>query len=227
MALKILILFLDPILLALNLKKINKADLIFHLAGENRPADLIDFQKGNVEFTKKIIDTLKLNNLATPIIFASSTQAVKDNEYGKSKLNAEELLLNYSKETKASVCIYRLTNVFGKWCKPNYNSVVATFCHSIINNKKLKINSAEANVCLVYIDNVCDHFTQTAKALLKHNAGEAITKHYLEVEPQWNITVLELANILEDFHASRINGLIPDVGSGFEAGALGNIFELL
>jgi UDP-2-acetamido-2,6-beta-L-arabino-hexul-4-ose reductase len=198
------------------LEKFIKADIIFHLAGENRPQNLIDFKKGNVEFTKKMIDALQLHNLATPIIFASSTQAVKDNEYGKSKLIAEELLLNYSKETKAPVCIYRLTNVFGKWCKPNYNSVVATFCHSIINNNKLKIDSDEANVCLVYIDHVCDHFTQTAKTLLELNAGEALTENYYEVKPQRNITILKLANILKEFHSSRMNGLIPDVGSGFE-----------
>mgnify|MGYP001437138321 CR=1 FL=1 len=113
--------------------KIKKSNFIFHLAGVNRPETENEFSE-NASLTKKLIKILKEEKLSLPIIYTSSSKIQNNDAYGKSKLHAEELLKNYQKVNKCPVIIYRLTNVFGKWCKPNYNSVVATFCHNIANN---------------------------------------------------------------------------------------------
>ena len=139
---------------------IKKADLIFHLAGVNRPENREDFANVNTQLTEDICNILKSNKRTTSIIFSSTSQVNENNDYGKSKLEAEAVLLNHSKENKSKVYIFRLNNVFGKWCKPNYNSVVATFCHNISNGLDIKINDPKSTLKLNYIDDVVDEFLQ-------------------------------------------------------------------
>ena len=137
---------------------INEADYIFHLAGVNRPFREEEFYKGNSDFTKLLCDLIEKAKRDIPIVVSSSTQAKRDNDYGKSKKLAEEYLFEYSKRTGNRVNLYRLPNVFGKWCKPNYNSVVATFCYNIANDLPITINDRDHNMILVYIDDVIYEF---------------------------------------------------------------------
>ena len=140
------------------LAKTVKADFIYHLAGVNRPENDAEFKEGNTDFTSLIINELIACDKKTPIVFTSSTQAELDNAYGLSKAGAESLLKIYQDTAGADVFIYRLPNVFGKWCRPNYNSAVATFCYNTINNLPIMVNNAEAKLNLVYIDDVCNNF---------------------------------------------------------------------
>ena len=129
---------------------IKKADFIFHLAGENRPKDLKKFKKNNILLTEKICNIARRVN-SVPICFSSSTQALLNNSYGKSKMSAEKIIHNYSKKTSQNTYIYRLPGVFGKWSKPNYNSVVSTFCNNIANDIDIYVHDTNAVIELVYI----------------------------------------------------------------------------
>ena len=131
------------------------ADLVIHLAGVNRTDDDVNFKKGNVDLTKKIVEILKQNK-QSPIFFASSIQAELANPYGKSKREAELLISNYSDETKSKSIIMRYPNLFGKWCKPNYNSVVATFCHNVAHSKEIVVHDPKKEINLHYIDDLCN-----------------------------------------------------------------------
>src|SRR5690554_6859027 len=117
-----------------------EANFVFHLAGVNRPKEQSEFMEGNFGFTSKLLDCLKKHNNSCPIMLASSIQAELDNPYGASKKAGEDLLFDYGRENGADVLIYRFPNVFGKWCRPNYNSAVATFCNNIANNLPIKVN---------------------------------------------------------------------------------------
>ncbi|HOF53657.1 MAG TPA: NAD-dependent epimerase/dehydratase family protein, partial [Bacilli bacterium] len=118
---------------------IKAADFIIHLAGINRPLSKAEFYDGNTNFTKALVDIIKKSGRTIPLLFSSTTQAELDNDYGVSKRMAEDYLFSFMEETENPVIIYRLTNVFGKWCKPNYNSVVATFCHNVANDLPIQI----------------------------------------------------------------------------------------
>ena len=131
---------------------IDQASIIFHLAGANRPTHDGEFKSDNIDLTRKIVNRLKDTNKKKKIIFSSSTQSKKLNNYGKSKAEAEMLLKKLSKKKNLTTIIYRLTNVFGKWSRPNYNSVVSTFCFNILNSKKLKIDDPETSLKLIYIE---------------------------------------------------------------------------
>lgn len=131
---------------------IQKADFIYHFAGVNRPKNDSEFTKGNADLTSIIIELLKESGNQTPILLSSSTQSEKDNPYGKSKKAAENIVLEYGKNAKSYV--YRFPNLFGKWCRPNYNSVVATFCYNIAHDIPIQINAPEAVLTLAYIDDV-------------------------------------------------------------------------
>ncbi|WP_321777755.1 NAD-dependent epimerase/dehydratase family protein [Sulfurimonas sp.] len=137
---------------------LKEVDFIFHLAGVNRPERINEFYEGNASFTKNIIDILIKNNKKTPILLSSSTQVILDNDYGRSKLEAENILLDYSKKMNVNIYIYRLPNVFGKWCKPNYNSVLATWCYNIANDLEIQVNNKETKLSLVYVDDVIKSF---------------------------------------------------------------------
>ena len=131
-----------------------EADFIVHLAGVNRPKEIKEFYDGNGELTKKIVGFLKEANKNTTILITSSTHAILDNDYGKSKKQSEDALIKYSDECNAKVYIFRLPNLFGKWCKPNYNSAVATFCYNIAHDLEVWVNDPAIELNLVYIDDV-------------------------------------------------------------------------
>src|SRR5699024_3293036 len=127
-------------------------DFVFHLAGVNRPKEEADFMKGNFGFTSELLELLEKNENKAPVLITSSIQAELDNPYGKSKKAGEDLMFEYSKNTGAEVLVYRFSNLFGKWSKPNYNTVVATFCYNIAREIPIQINDREAEICLCYID---------------------------------------------------------------------------
>ena len=188
---------------------VKKCDFIVHLAGVNRAIDEISFREGNTDLTKKIAKTLQDHKLKTPIIYSSSTQAALKNSYGSSKKLAEDALIQLSKTNGNLIYNYRLPNVFGKWCKPNYNSVVATFCYNIINDLPIKVNKAEAIVNLVYVDDVVREFIDVIK---RDDPVEGLDA--LNVNPSYQITVGELVNILTLFKESRSSAIIERVGDG-------------
>jgi UDP-2-acetamido-2,6-beta-L-arabino-hexul-4-ose reductase len=189
------------------LTAVKTADFIFHLAGTNRPKNDSEFETGNSGLTQKIIDTLEENSLVTPVMLSSSTQAECDNAYGKSKAAAETALENYALRCGAKIFIYRFPNVFGKWCKPNYNSFVATFCHNIASGKDISIHDPAAAVTLVYIDDVCIELIsllQTSSVSGNHS-----------VRPEYETTVGEVAELLYKFKESRHTLITESVGTGF------------
>ena len=141
----------DPALLDLYCKN---ADFVFNLAGVNRPQDPKEFMEGNFGFATVLLETLKKYNNTCPIMISSSIQAELNNPYGESKKAGEDLVFAYGKETGAKVYVYRFTNVFGKWCRPNYNSAIATFCHNIARDLPIQVNDPSVNMRLVYIDDV-------------------------------------------------------------------------
>ena len=188
---------------------LEKTDLIIHLAGINRPKQESEFQTGNVDFTAKLLDSLYAQKLKTPIIFASSIQANLENPYGQSKKAAEALLKEYSEKTNAKVIIYRLQNVFGKWCKPNYNSAVATFCHNISRNLPISISDVNAQLTLIYIDDLVDAF------LSEIDSSRTGGFLYKEVNPNYTITLGKLVQMLESFKSFRQDLFSPDFADEF------------
>ena len=136
----------------------NEAEFVFHLAGVNRPENDDEFMEGNFGFTSVLLNKLREAENLAPVLITSSTQACLDNAYGRSKKAGEELMFSYSRQTGADVYVYRLTNVFGKWSRPNYNSVVATFCNNIAAGLPIKVNDPSVVMKLIYIDDVVDEF---------------------------------------------------------------------
>ncbi|UOG59305.1 UDP-2-acetamido-2,6-beta-L-arabino-hexul-4-ose reductase [Leptospira noguchii] len=184
---------------------ISEVDFIFHLAGVNRPKEILEFKKVNTDLTESICSLLKEKNKKTPILFSSSIQATLNNEYGKSKLEAEDFLKRLQSENGNPVFIFRLPNVFGKWCRPNYNSVIATFCHNIARDLPVKINDPDTNIVLAYIDDVVDKFISIIKNPSQNFDQNLIT---------YKITLGELYKILQSFKQSRKDLIIPNVGTG-------------
>lgn len=187
---------------------LKEVDFIFHLAGVNRPRNKDDFYKGNRDFTKQLVHLLKNEKRNPTILFSSSTQAVLENDYGRSKFDAEKLLLDYSVESKAQVYIFRLPNVFGKWSIPNYNSVIATWCYNITNNLNIRIDYPEKELTLVYIDDVVKSFLS--------KIYDDDTKTYIEIKRQYKKNLKQIAELLYQFRDIRESLVIPKVGSGFE-----------
>lgn len=184
---------------------VKTADFIYHLAGVNRPVDDKEFSTGNHGLTQQIVDVLIENKLRTPVMVSSSTQATRDNLYGASKAAAEDAILKYAELTKAAYYIYRFPNVFGKWCRPNYNSFVATFCHNIASGQDIQVNDPKAAVTLVYIDDVC---SELLSLLDNRESG------YCEVKTQYQTTVGDVAETLHAFKNSRQNLISEAVGTG-------------
>ena len=193
---------------------VSEADFVFHLAGVNRPLDPTEFLVGNIELTRKLTGFLTDRGRPIPIVFASSIQAEQDNPYGKSKRVAEDALLAYRGATDSSVYIYRLPNVFGKWCRPNYNSVVATFCHNIARDVPITINDATTSVSLVYVEDLIEEF---GRVFQHHSTGGsvALPGPYRDVTPTYATTVGELAAAISSFKQSRVSLTIDRVGTGF------------
>jgi len=195
-------------------KKIQSADFIFHLAGENRSTAEDDFTNNNHIFTKLICDELIKINSKAIVLFSSSTQATKNNVYGQSKKLAEDELLNLQATNKNPVLIYRLPGIFGKWAKPNYNSVVATFCHNIANNKEIKINNGDSLLELSFIDDVVEDFINAL------DNRETIFKEakalYKKPSATYEITVNELAVLINKFKGNRSICKIDNIANGLE-----------
>jgi len=186
---------------------IKDTDFVVHLAGENRPKDEKDFDVVNAGLTMSICDALRSLGENTPIILASSTQAKFDNAYGKSKLDAESSVKALEIDTGCPVHVYRLPGVFGKWCKPNYNSVVATFCHNISHDLPVQVNNPDFELSLVYIDDVVKEFVKVIQ-------GEGGGEKELSVQPEYKIKLGDLADQIKRFKESRDSLIIEKVGSG-------------
>lgn len=183
-----------------------ECEFVLHLAGVNRPKDPNEYKEGNFELTLKLLQNLKKHQNNCPVMLASSTQARLDNPYGKSKLAGEELLLRHGEQTGAKILIYRFTNVFGKWCLPNYNSVVATFCYNMANGIPLIINGRETVLKLIYIDDVVDELIRALDG--RENRGDA---GFCYVHPEYTVSLGEIVDLLQEFKNSRMNKKIPDM----------------
>jgi UDP-2-acetamido-2,6-beta-L-arabino-hexul-4-ose reductase len=184
------------------------ADFVFHIAGVNRPVDERDFVKGNVDLTAALCAALQDSGARVPIAYTSSIQATLETPYGRSKREAETILRAHAAKTGAALYVLRLPNVFGKWARPQYNSVVATFCHNIARSLPITIHDPASAVKLVYIDDVVERLV----GLL---GIPSVAGDLLEVEPLYKTTVGELASTLRSFADSRKSLVIPAVGTGF------------
>jgi UDP-2-acetamido-2,6-beta-L-arabino-hexul-4-ose reductase len=187
-----------------------RADLIFHLAGVNRPERVEEFRTGNFDLTRQISDALRRLDRAPLLVFSSSTQATIDNPYGLSKRQAEEAVFDFGGETGTSVFVFRLHGVFGKWCRPNYNSVVATFCHNTARDLPIAISDPTREIELVYVDDVVRAFIGIMDGHLPVSDG----KYYLAT-PTRRITLGTLAETIRGFRESRISLALPDVSDPF------------
>lgn len=188
---------------------LKEADFIFHLAGVNRPKELSEYMQGNFGFTSQLLDTLKKYNNNCPVMISSSIQATLNNPYGISKKAGEDLLFEYSKATGAKVLVYRFPNVFGKWCRPNYNSAVATFCHNIANDLPIQVNDREVIMNLVYIDDV------VAELINALNNKEYKVGEYNEVKVSHRITLGKIVDLIYSFKNSREQRTVPDMSDEF------------
>lgn len=210
------------------------ADLVYHLAGVNRPPSAEEFRRGNVGLTAALCDALLRTGRPTPVVFASSIQAELDNPYGVSKREAEAVLAEYADRTGAAVAIFRLANVFGKWCRPNYNSVVATFCYNIARGLPIAISDPAREVRLVHVDDVVRAFLEafsdqlpvTVHGISSTNHCVPLTDHrslitahprvsYYEAHPIYTVTLGRLAELIRSFRESRRSLLAPGFGDPF------------
>jgi UDP-2-acetamido-2,6-beta-L-arabino-hexul-4-ose reductase len=189
-------------------------DYVFHLAGVNRPQDPQEFVTGNADLTQTlcavVADIAAKTGKRVPVVYTSSIQAARDNPYGLSKRTAEDALFALQTERAVPVHVFRLPNVFGKWCKPNYNSAVATFCHNIARGLPIQVNDPIAPVTLVYVDNVISRFLE----LMDGADTAADANGFASVTPQYTTTVGELALHIQAFRESRTTLITDRVGTG-------------
>jgi len=190
-------------------KLIKGVDFIFHLAGVNRPKNDDEFKQGNTDLTVDLCAAIEASGRKIPVIYSSSIQAELDNPYGESKLAAEQALLDFSERVDSPVYIFRLPNVFGKWCKPNYNSAVATFCYNIAHDLPVQINDPSAVIRLVYVDDVVNRFISIME-------GATTKEAYCDVDPVYKITVGDLVEKINTFKLSRENLITERVGTGLD-----------
>lgn len=186
------------------------ADFVFHLAGVNRPKDETEFMAGNAGFASTLLDTLKRCGNRCPVVLSSSIQATQDNPYGRSKKAGEELFFAYAKETGAKVYVYRFPNLFGKWCRPNYNSVVATFCYHVARNEPIQINDPDTQLTLAYIDDVVEELLCALQDQASIDAAG-----YGTVPVTHTVTLGDIAARLYEYRESRRTLLVPEVGDAF------------
>lgn len=186
---------------------LEKADIVYHLAGVNRPQIAEEFEIGNAGFTREICGILRGLGRTPVIVMSSSIQAGLENPYGVSKRHAEDALREFVDQSGAQVRIYRLKNVFGKWCRPNYNSVVATFCHNVANDLPIQISDPSRELELVYVDDV-------VKAFLAELPFHPGSSGYSEI-PSVKLTLGDLAGRIQSFHDMRTNLLTPDFAVRF------------
>lgn len=184
-------------------------EFVYHLAGVNRPEKEEDFMKGNFGFTSTLLEKLKKYNNKSTVLITSSIQAALDNPYGKSKKAGEDLMFEYEKQTGAKAIVYRLPNVFGKWCRPNYNSAVATFCNNIARGLEIKVNDPEVIMNLVYIDDVVEEFIGAleGKEHIENSFGYITTVHKIKLG--------EIVDLIYSFKESRKNLMLPNMKDEF------------
>lgn len=182
-----------------------ECEFVFHLAGVNRPKDTAEFMEGNFGFTSILLESLKKNNNKSPILITSSTQAENDSPYGISKKAGEDLIFTYGKVNCVKTFVYRLPNVFGKWCKPNYNSAVATFCNNIANDLPIIVNDPNVTMNLVYIDDVVNEFINAIAG------NENRQNDFCNVKTVYTTKLGDIANVIKSFKDSRDNKYIPDM----------------
>lgn len=203
------------------------ADFVFNLAGVNRPKDQEEFMKGNFGFASTLLDTLKKYENKAPVMLSSSIQASLEgrfagSEYGKSKLAGEELFRRYSEETGAKVLIYRFPNLFGKWCRPNYNSAVATFSNNIANDLPIQVNDRSTELELLYIDDLVEEL------LLALNGQEhRDEKGFCYCPVTFHVTLGEIVDLLYSFKKSRQDLSVPDMSDGFTKRLYANYLSYL
>ena len=189
-----------------------KADFVFNLAGVNRPKETAEFMQGNFGFASELLDTLKKHNNTCPVMLSSSIQATLigryDSDYGRSKKAGEELFFKYSEETGAKVLVYRFPNLFGKWCRPNYNSAVATFCNNTANDLPITVNDRNTVLELLYID---DLVAEMLDALENHEHRCADDTKYCIVPTTHKVTLGEIVNLLEQFKNQPKTLLMPEI----------------
>ena len=182
-----------------------QADFVFHLAGVNRPENEEDFMKGNFGFTSTLLESLKKHENHAPVMISSSIQAALDNPYGKSKKAGEDLIFSYGKENDVKVLVYRFPNLFGKWCRPNYNSAVATFCHNIANDLPITVNNREHPMTLCYIDDV------VAELVAALSGAETKDGEFCKVPCEHKITLGEIADLIYLFSEQKNSLVMPEI----------------
>ena len=199
-----------------------EADFIFHLAGVNRPENSEDFKKGNVGFSEQLLSLLKKHKNTCPVLLSSSVQATLEgryagSEYGKSKLLGEELFFAYGKETGAEVFVYRFPNLFGKWCRPNYNSAVATFCHNMAHDLPIQVNDRNTELELLYIDDLLESFLGVLNGKVSHCEYQGVRTvpdengRYCFVPTTFFVTLGEIVDLLEQFKKQPQTLLMPEL----------------
>jgi UDP-2-acetamido-2,6-beta-L-arabino-hexul-4-ose reductase len=199
-----------------------EADFVFNLAGVNRPKDQSEFMEGNFGFASTLLETLKKYQNNCPVMLSSSIQATLigrygESDYGKSKLAGEELFFDYSKETGAKVLIYRLPNLFGKWCRPNYNSAVATFCNNIANDLPIQVNDRNTKLELLYIDDLVEEMLDTLEGKEHHcefdglNVVEKQDGRYCFVPTTHQVTLGEIVDLLYSFNNQPKTLVVPEI----------------
>ncbi len=200
----------------------SKADFVFNLAGVNRPKDNSEFMSGNFGFASTLLDTLKKYKNSCPVMLSSSIQATLigrygESDYGKSKLAGEELFFNYSKETGAKVLVYRFPNLFGKWCRPNYNSAVATFCNNIANDLPIQVNDRNTELELLYIDDLVEEMMLSLTGTEHHCEYDGLTPvekkdgKYCYVPVTHKVTLGQIVDILDSFKNQPQSLFMPEI----------------
>ena len=203
----------------------SKADFVFHFAGVNRPKDASEFMKGNFGFSSTLLDTLKKYGNNCPLVLSSSQQAsltgrFGNSEYGRSKKAGEDLFLDYSRQTGAKVMVFRFPNLFGKWCRPNYNSAVATFCNNIANELPITVNDPAVELELLYIDDLVDEMMACLEGKEHHCEFEGLDVipspegRYCYCPVTHKVTLGEIVNLLNKFHDQPSSLLMPEIPTG-------------
>ena len=189
---------------------LSDCDIVFHLAGVNRPQNPDEYMQGNFGFTKTVLDILEKHGSRAKIVVSSSTQAALSNPYGQSKKAGEDAVFEYGRRTDTKVVVYRFPNVFGKWCRPNYNSAVATFCHNIARSLPITVNDPETLLHLVYIDDVVDELTACICD------REHIKDGYGHVPVSYDVKLGTIRDLLYSFANMRRDLTIPKLSDGFQ-----------
>lgn len=202
-----------------------RADFVFNLAGVNRPKEQSEFMAGNFGFASTLLDTLKKHGNTCPVMLASSIQATrigryKDSDYGKSKLAGEQLFFDYAAETGAEVLVYRFPNLFGKWCRPNYNSAVATFCHNIANDLPITVSDPAIELELLYIDDLVFEMLDALEGGEHRCEFDGLiavpcdTGRFCTVPATYRVTLGEVVTLLESFKAQPQTLVMPEIPAG-------------